>query len=191
MSEKYVGVKFESAKVGEFSPTDFEQKNIAKLLSLRDVYTANKFLDRNGGNFSFRADKGFIIKSTGAWIDQLTAENFSRVTDVKNGKVFYEGNDMPSSECRTHFLTYQKNSAINFIIHAHAKLVSEREDLREEEFTVKEQPYGTLELAEAVSELAKTHDFVIAHNHGVFAFGKTFEETYKILLDNYAKYKGA
>ncbi|MFC1617885.1 class II aldolase/adducin family protein [Patescibacteria group bacterium] len=191
MSEEYTGVKYEAEKVGELSVSPTEQTKINQLISLRDIYTEHNWLDRNGGNFSFRAERGFIIKTTGVWIEKVTDQDFARVTDVQGEKVFYEGNKLPSSECRTHFYVYQKNPQVNFIFHAHVKEIASREDLTDKDFSIPEQPYGTMELAKEVSEKAKTMPFVIAINHGVFAFGDTFQNTLKILLENYAQYRGA
>ncbi|MFC1721604.1 class II aldolase/adducin family protein [Patescibacteria group bacterium] len=189
MAEEYTGVKFEAKKLREFKPTDEEKTNIGKLVSLQEVYRQHKFLDRNGGNFSFRTEKGFIIKRTGVWVNKVSNADFVRVVDVKGGQVFYEGEGKPSSECRTHFLIYSKEPAVHFIMHAHAYDVSERTELSSQPCWVPELSYGTMELAEAVARLTTTCSFVIAQGHGIFAWGPTFAETLKILLDNYAKYR--
>lgn len=189
MPEEYTGVKFEAERVDGFSPSVLEKEKIARLLSLKDIYKKNQFLDKNGGNFSFRAGKGFIIKRTGVWIENITANDFVRVLKVESGKVFYEGEKLPSSECRTHALVYRLNPDVGFILHAHAMEVSGRDDLPAEVCVLPEQPYGTPQLAKAVAEESLHHRFIVAKNHGVFAFDKTFEGALKILLDSYAKYR--
>ncbi len=189
MPEPYRGVKFEAEKVGSFTPTAPERKNIEKLVSLKETYVKYGFLDRNGGNFSFRADQGFIIKRTGVWIDKITGQDFVRVTDVRDGRVFYEGDNLPSSECRTHFYIYQNVPTVNFVFHAHALEIAEKVGIEADPCCIPVLSYGTMELAEIVSQKAKTMPFVIAKNHGVFAFGATFEETKRVLIDSYEQYR--
>jgi L-ribulose-5-phosphate 4-epimerase len=188
MSEAYQGVKFKSEKVGDFRPDDFERAEINRLVSLKDIYLKYGWFDRNGGNFSFRVAPGFIIKSTGVWINKVTAEDFVRVVSVKDGRVFYEGNKLPSSECRSHALVYKTNSSINYIFHAHALDIADKEVLAAPACTLPVLPYGTPELAAALARLSRSCKFVIAKNHGVFAWGETFDDTLQTLINSYEKY---
>jgi len=189
MPEPYRGVKFSAEKVGDFQPNQKESENIKKLVGLRSVYVKYGFIDRNGGNFSFRADKGFIIKRTGVWINKVTESDFVRVVNVRAGRVFYEGDELPSSECRTHFMIYERVPTVNFIFHAHALEIASKIGIEADPCCIPELPYGTPELAEIVSDKAKSMPFVIAKNHGVFAFGPTFEKTLATLLNSYEQYQ--
>ena len=178
-----------AARLGDFKPSAAEQVNIEKLVKLKNVYRQNKFLDRNGGNFSFRAFTGLIIKKTGIWVDKVTVNDFVRVVYVNDDKVYYEGDALPSSECRSHYLVYQNVASVKFIFHAHAALIDTKQDLSGEIGWLPDMSYGTIELARAIAERAQNTNFIIAQNHGIFAFGRTYQETLKTLVDKYAYYR--
>ena len=188
MSEAYQGVKFKAKRVGVFRPDHKERAEIKKLVGLKDVFLKYGWFDRNGGNFSFRTTGGFIIKATGVWINKVTAADFVRVVGVKDGKVFYEGEQLPSSECRSHYLVYETNPNVNYIFHAHALAVAEKPGVQSQPCALPMLPYGTTELANALAQRSRQYNFVIAKNHGVFAFGATFAETLETLIISYEKY---
>lgn len=189
MSEAYQGVKFTAKKTGSFRPNNSEKEEINKLVGLKDVYMKYGWFDRNGGNFSFRATSGFIIKATGVWINKVTSADFVRVVNVQGAKVFYEGAQLPSSECRSHHMVYTTNPSVNYIFHAHALAVAEKPQVEFQKCALPVFPYGTPELAAALAQRARDCNFVIAKNHGVFAFGATFDETLGILITSYEKYR--
>lgn len=177
MSELYHGIKFKAVKKGGWHPSKSEQPIVQKLFGLKDYYQQWGFLDLNGGNFSGRVKEGCIIKRTGAYIENLQTTDFSKVVSLDGETVTYVGEYPPSSECRSHFLGYEKCPKYNYIFHAHLPGFSNYEFLAGPNCLLPEQAYGTLDLAKQVSANLGNSQFVLLQNHGVFVAGETFEAT--------------
>ncbi len=189
MSELYHGIKFKAVKKGDWRPNKHEQPIVQRLFSLKDYYQQWGFLDLNGGNFSGRTADGCIIKRTGAYVENLQPTDFSKVIKVEGETVYYQGESPPSSECRSHFLAYQKCSKYNFIFHAHLPGFTGYEILAGPNCLVPDQPYGTLALAKEVAANLGNSQFVLLQNHGVFVGGETFEVTFNKLSVFYEQYR--
>lgn len=189
MSENYHGIKFKAVKQGDWRPGKKEQAIRQSLFGLKDYYQQWGFLDLNGGNFSGRVTGGCIIKRTGAYISSLQPTDFSKVIRVNGETVYYQGDYPPSSECRSHFLSYQKCPQYNFIFHAHLPGFANYEILAGPDCLLPDQPYGTLALARQVAENLGNSRFVLLQNHGVFVAGETFEVTLNKLSVFYEQYR--
>lgn len=189
MSEPYHGIKFKAVKRGDWRPNKSELPIVQKLFGLKDCYQQWGFLNLNGGNFSGRVKEGCIIKRTGAYIENLQPTDFSKVVGVDGETVTYVGEYPPSSECRSHFLGYQKNSRYNFVFHAHLPGFSNYEILAGPNCLIPDQPYGTLELAKQVAANLGNSQFVLLQSHGVFVAGETFEVTLNKLSMFYEQYR--
>lgn len=175
MSELYHGIKFKAVKQGEWLP-DKNEKNVAeKLFRLKEEYQQWGFWDLNGGNFSGRVKDGCLIKRTGAYIGNLQPIDFSKMIKLDGETVYYLGEYPPSSECRAHWLVYQKCPQYNFILHAHLPGFANYEILAGPNCLLPDQPYGTLELARQIADNIGNSQFVLLQNHGVFVAGETFE----------------
>ncbi len=192
MSEDYHGVKFKAVKKGDWHPDKHEKQIIQQLFSLKDFYQKWGFLDLNGGNFSGRTADGCIIKRTGAYIDNLQPTDFSKVLKADGDTVYYRGEYPPSSECRSHFLSYQKCPKYNFIFHAHLSGFTDYEALAGPNCLLPDQPYGTLDLAEQVAGNIGHNQVVLLKNHGIFIAGETFEAALNklgLFYDQFGKVK--
>lgn len=189
MSEPYRGIKFKAVKKGGWRFSKNEQLVVQKLFSLKDYYRQWGFLDLNGGNFSGRVKDGCIVKRTGAYVENLQPTDFSKVIKVDGETVYYQGEYPPSSECRSHFLGYEKCPKYNFIFHAHLPGFTNYEILAGPNCLLPDQPYGTLELAEQIAANLGNSQFVLLQNHGVFVAGETFEATLNKLSMFYEQYR--
>jgi len=134
------------------------------------------------GNMSVRADGGFWITRSGAYLDVREAPVF-----VPDGG---EAPDGASSEYRVHRAVYQA-APCRAIVHAHpvhAVAASLDADLIQPidsegrifcpEIPVVGGEPGTDEIALNVSEALCDHRIVIVRGHGTFAAGETLDEAY-------------
>lgn len=136
----------------------------------------------NFGNMSVRIRGGFMITSSGSFLDEEESLKFVTMDGVPE-----EG---ASSEWRVHHKTYLSGDA-EAIVHAHppfsiaASIVydeiipedSEGKMLCPVIPVVSGEP-GTIELAENVSHSLVSSPVVIAKGHGTFAKGKDLKEAY-------------
>lgn len=179
MAERYSGVKFNTVYSGAFVPTTAEQILIKELIGAGREFErlgAVDPTDHNGGNVSFRATGGMIIKATGAFPHQLTANDFVRVTAVAGDTVTVQGDREPSSESRMHWGVYEKRPEVRAILHAHDVAVVGSERKFPEVAYIPPVSYGTIEAAYAVSAAAKGHDYIVLEGHGVVALGASIDE---------------
>lgn len=159
-----------------FEMLDHEFECIGKRLFLERLVGANF------GNMSVRAEKGFYITRSGAYLDVREAPVF--VPD--RGEV----PDEASSEYRVHRAIYE-STPHQAIVHAHpahaiaasfgADLIrpidSEGRMLCPDIPVVDGEP-GTDEIAHNASKILKDHRVVIVRGHGTFASGATLDEGY-------------
>ncbi len=147
------------------------------------------------GNLSSRINnKSFLITgSQTGHLAHLQAHHYTKVIDcdLKKGSVTAEGLIPPSSESLTHFSLYQANANIQAVFHIHHselwKLMQERNyDSIDENIQ-----YGSIEMANAASDLLKNKTsgiFVMkGHEDGIISYGTSAEEAGKTILDVYRK----
>jgi L-fuculose-phosphate aldolase len=185
----YQGVKFKTVFKKKEVPSN---KKIEKLKywcrifhkkNLAPPYPGGSF-----GNLSFRIRNGennFII--TGSRIglkNSLANDSFVEVAncDFENKIIYANGTREPSSESMLHFAIYKARPDINAIFHGHCAELLENAGKLEIPTTIKEEPYGTIELVNSVLEIIDKNDMVMMKNHGFIALGKTMKEAGKITL---------
>ncbi len=144
-----------------------------------------------GGNASLRVEEGFLITPSGKFKGRLGERDILLIDS--EGRVL-SGRGRPSSEWRLHLRIYETRPDLNAILHCHhplitgmtASLVGDSLDratllpLDEEDWTeearvllrdvrvVPWRPYGTEDLAMAVSEAMMEANAVIVLRHGPF-----------------------
>ena len=130
----------------------------------------------NEGNLSMRYNGGFLIKRTGVRLAHLHEEDVVFVEKVEDTKVFSTG--MPSTESIMHYEIYTTRSDAEIILHFHD------EELLKKKFEAEigPFPYGTKELAVAVSEAAVNSDILKIKEHGFVIIAKNKEELKEKLL---------
>lgn len=126
---------------------------------------------------------------------KLSKYQYTRVVDTNIEKMIIKTNGPieASSESLTHAALYIANSKINFIFHIHSKFIWEGMLKDNCTKTNKDIPYGTLEMANAVSQLGKNNSngsFVMeGHQDGVVIYGENSNEVGKETLNLYRRYK--
>lgn len=172
--EEYTGPKF---------TTSFLKKKVLKSDQAKELinwcYVLAKYNEGTSGNLSLRTQNGCIITGTGTDLGKATIYDLVEVTgiDAEEFTIQARGIKAPSSESFLHLKIYQKLGRINAVFHGH------RLDIPGVPVTEKEYPYGTLELADSVADLAEKANFLIARNHGFFSLGETMEEAGKQIIN--------
>jgi len=156
--EEYKGVKFKVVQEsGEISAEDaFAFVELDNSLG--------RFLhpEKNEGNLSIRVATGFLIKCTGAMLTACNPRDAVLVTKIIGEEVHAIGGT-PSSESMMHYAIYGKRKDANVILHFHSdKLLGKPIGPEVGPF-----PYGTNELARAVSEAAENNNIIRIKEHGL------------------------
>ena len=100
----------------------------------------------------------------------IYVEEFS----LENKVVKYCGCCPPSSETFLHGLLYNEKAGIQSVIHAHDEIATSMELSGLLDETEKEEPYGTVELAQICLEtFRKGNDIIVLKNHGYVAIGSS------------------
>ncbi len=191
-------VKFQTKILYRATPQDKRIDEIRKWAKIFHANNLTPIIESNisCGNLSFRINPGenkFIITcSQMGFNKELSEDAFAQVFDCnfEQGVVFALGEREPSSESMLHFAIYKSRPEVNAIFHGHsAKILENYSSLKLVE-TVKEQPYGTPELAFEVLDVLKDNNFVVMKNHGFVSVAETMDEagngTLKILFDIYS-----
>lgn len=186
LMEGYVGVKFKAVQLSSeislvvknhFPPF----KGSARLLKEYGM------TPKNGGNISLKRGNGMIITTSGANLGCLEQDEivFVRRCSVKDRTVEYNGANPPSSESFLHYLIYQCRGDIGAIVHAHDPATCNFAGEKVQE-TAKEEPYGTLALAEiACDTFSKNESIIVLKNHGYVAIGQNIEEATDLIISTH------
>jgi len=193
MDEGYI--KFKALHSGEqfaFAKRDYDALNHA-----RDLLYQERLIGMypNGigfGNISMRmgANRQFIISgSATGGIAHLDPCHYALVeeADCLHNTVKYKGSTPASSESMSHAAIYDALESVCYVVHVHHRGIwKAQKGLLP---TIPEHiPYGSPEMAQAISELVKTTAkpsgiFITAgHEEGVFAFGQDLTEVLELLL---------
>jgi len=184
--EEYIGVKFITEFIKE-SPDKEKLRNA--LLEIISISPKKEVLAKGTtGNISLREPEGMIISATGAGLNSLKPDNLVEVVgiDENKKKVYCKGSVKPSSESIMHWLIYRKRPDVNAIIHSHiSELLNDGVVSRLNLNSVPAMEYGTIELANAVSESLKNRDFVVLEGHGIVSVGQNIQRC----IDRIDKYR--
>ena len=123
---------------------------------------------KNVENISLKRGNGMIITTSGANLGCLEEDEivFVQRCSCEDRTVEYHGLNLPSSESFMHHLIYQSRGDIGAIVHAHDQATCNfaGENVQE---TAKEEPYGTLALAEiACDTFSKNESIIVFRDHG-------------------------
>ncbi|MFA6236781.1 MAG: class II aldolase/adducin family protein [Bacteriovorax sp.] len=147
------------------------------------------------GQFHQTGMPQFIITGTqtGKYPD-LDGRFYTRVLDydIDHLKIKMMGPVEASSEALTHAAIYAHNKNIKAIFHIHSPEIWKGMIADHSDFTAKEIPYGTVEMARATEKCIsnKDHGIFCMHGHedGVVAYGRSLDEAGKLILEIYQKY---
>lgn len=139
------------------------------------------------GNISLRSAAGFFISGTQTGeMSFLNEEHYSLVTKVSlsTNELWCQGLVKASSESISHSVFYSLNASIKSVLHVHNKTLWER-SLDVLPTTGADVPYGTVEMANAISALYSGEEegvYVMAgHEDGLFAFSESPTRSLEIL----------
>lgn len=147
------------------------------------------------GNISIRVDglKFLISGSQTGHLDCLTARDLALVEsfNIQQNQLTASGLTKPSSESMTHGVCFQAFTDIGAVVHVHSPEIWEAVDALALPFTDQSIPYGTPQMAQAVTELLKSHHQVCkptifamkGHEDGIVAVGQCLESCTSSLLD--------
>lgn len=190
LMEGYVGVKFRTVQISDTLPPEisdlFESfKRSCDRLREHDMTPAN------GGNLSVRFRDGFVISSSGCNLGCIENNEliFVDYCDPETEFVSYKGPVKPSSESIMHGLIYQHRPEAQAIIHAHDEFATRPELLEGEiEESEREEPYGTVELAQmAISTFQRAESIIVLKNHGYVAVGDDLDSACDLIIDTHLK----
>jgi L-fuculose-phosphate aldolase len=175
----YVGVKFEAHCV----QTTVPQKVAECYETFR---TSGERLSRygmapaNGGNMSARLEEGFVVTASGCNLGVIEPDELIWVQkcDVENETVHYCGSLKPSSESILHHLVLEARPDAGAVVHAHDP-VATREAIASDGLTetAREEPYGTIALAElAIEAFGHNQEIIVLRNHGYVCAARSMTE---------------
>jgi L-fuculose-phosphate aldolase len=181
----YIGIKFEAICIDKKIPGPYERYKTSfkeNGLRLLDYNMA----PANGGNMSTRFEKGFLITASGCNLGCVEDDEVVYVEEfsLENKLVKYRGCCPPSSETFLHGLLYNEKADILSVIHAHdiAATSMNLSGLLDE--TEREEPYGTVELAQLCLEtFRKGNDIIVLKNHGYVAIGASLTNAADIIIN--------
>lgn len=139
-----------------------------------------------------RRRRAFLVSGTGTSGKRcVTLADFCVVEryDERLNRVESRGTTLPSSESMTHGAIYDLGPHIRFVFHTHSAVIWRRARALRLPATEPDVPYGTPEMARAVTRLyrstalAETQIFAMAgHEDGIVAFGRSAEEVGGVML---------
>ena len=139
----------------------------------------------------------FIITGTQTGsLETLSPKQYTTVTGatLSENCVSAEGPVEPSSEALTHAAVYAADNGLRFIFHVHCPQIWQRSSALALPFTDPDIPYGTVEMARAVTRLIKDHKTrkslifsMLGHEDGIVSFGRSAEEAGCILVHSLAR----
>lgn len=181
----YIGIKFKAICMDKKLPSPCEKyKTSFKENGLRLLQY--NMAPANGGNMSTRFEKGFLITASGCNLGRVEDDEITYVEDfsLENKWVKYRGCCPPSSETFLHGLLYNERADIQSVIHAHDEIATSMKLPGVLDETEREEPYGTVELAQICLEtFKKGKDIIVLKNHGYVAIGPSLTQTTDTIIN--------
>ncbi len=168
---------------------EIDRKVIKNFLSTAHRIAKLKLVMCSSGNLSMRIDKDImIISATGSWLERLKEEDIS-ICRINDGEVL--NNIKPSVEFRFHTGIYKVRPDIKTVLHfqsPYSTIAACTESFPKDFNVIPEIPYyigkieripfylpGSKELAEAVTEKAKSSNIIIMQNHGIVTMADSID----------------
>jgi fluorothreonine transaldolase len=155
------------------TPVGRDTEGFASVQSLGTLAATYEHQTDAAGNISFHVDGRTYVSATGAYIKKLASKDFVELTGYQNWTLTCRGCGQPSSEAYLHYLTRQQVSAA-VIVHNHYIPLVELDGT--DIAVISPQEYGSIELAEAVAEAAKSARLIYVRRHGLVFWGDSFDE---------------
>jgi ribulose-5-phosphate 4-epimerase/fuculose-1-phosphate aldolase len=175
----YVGVKFEAHCVQPTVPKAVAEWH-STFKTSGERLGGYGMAPANGGNMSARLEEGFVVTASGCNLGAIESDELIWVQkcDVDHQTVHYCGPIKPSSESILHHLVLEARPDAGAVVHAHdpvaAREAIESDGLAE---TAREEPYGTIALAElAIEAFGRNQEIIVLRNHGYVCAANTMTE---------------
>jgi L-fuculose-phosphate aldolase len=188
MPEKYAGARFKTIFLTEEIPENGEVSRLKKWCQcFADLDLAPQRENAYAGNLSIRAEHGFIITAAGADLGSLGEDELVRVIDINRDhhSVTVYGKREPSSESFLHHAIYTARPRVHAVFHGHDELVLRYGQTMHLPVTAREQPYGTLELADEMLQVLGNHNYIVIRNHGFIALGTDMDQAGEEALEKH------
>ena len=149
------------------------------------------------GNLSLRCPDNaaeFVISGTQTGhLNQLTVTDFAHVihTHYQDNHIVSQGLAKPSSEALTHAAVYQAKPELNAVIHVHSSAIWQLTAELQLAATPASVRYGTVAMAEAVSQLLQQQAdcrifTLLGHEDGIVSCGRDLDEAGLYLVQTLA-----
>jgi L-fuculose-phosphate aldolase len=188
MTEKYIGPRFNTVFLSKEIPYHPAVPHLMKWgRRFAELGLAPQRGNAYAGNLSFRAPSGFIITAAGADLGKLVDDDMVLVVEVTQDShsVTVHGKKEPSSESFLHHAIYAARPQVQAVFHGHDELILQHAREIHLPVTVREQPYGSLELAKEVLQVLGVHNYTVIRNHGFIASGKDLEQAGQEALEKH------
>lgn len=158
----------------------------------------NRYAGYGFGNISQRLNaQEFIITGTQTGhLTNLKTADFCLITQAQpeQNRIYATGETQPSSEALTHASIYAQNPAIQAVMHVHSPEIWRNTHKLQLHFTPAEIPYGSVEMADVVTELFNQHIqqptaifSLLGHEDGIIACASTLADAGDLLIQKLAK----
>ncbi len=189
----YVGVKFQHER-SELEPPAGIPALVRRFLLAGRHLAAHGMAPLNGGNMSVRLGSGFAVTASGSNLGILEPDEvvFVEACDAVAGTVRYRGPKLPSSEAIMHHLLLQARTGDQAVVHAHDPAVTREAMVRAGMvITDREEPYGTVALAErALEAFERAEDIIVLENHGYVCAGPSLEAVVDAIVMTHLRLSG-
>ena len=186
--EGYVGVKYAAVCRNEALPVDER----AAFRRCGDRLREHRMTPANGGNMSLRVPGGFLVTTSGSHLGALEPADLALVHgfDLASETVSYSGPQKPSSEAMLHGLILERFGQVGAVVHAHDEAVTSGKAAEHLPQTAREEPYGTVALAElAAAAVAGGGEIIVLRNHGYVAVGQDLDSATDVVVREGADYR--
>lgn len=131
---------------------------------------------RSGGCMSQKIPEGILVTANKAEIGNLRPDEISLITSVVDGKFYWQGSKVPSSETPMFCKLYSFDEQYSSIIHGHCMKMT-YSDIMVPYLTSEYVRYGdTTKLGEVIEKLREKNGFTILRLHGSIATGHNLDE---------------
>lgn len=137
----------------------------------------------SAGNISFQVDGQVLVSASGSYISDLSTSDFVELTNFSDWTLQCRGAGPPSAECYMHYLMRTTVNA-QYVLHNHYILGEEIDDL--DVLVIPPKEYGSVELAEAVTEAAQHCQVIYVRRHGLVFWSESLDEC-RSLISNVAR----
>jgi fluorothreonine transaldolase len=126
----------------------------------------------SAGNISFQVDGRTFVTASGAYIKGLRSRDFVELTGYDGDTLHCVGLGQPSAEAYMHYLIQDAVGGA-FVVHNHFIPLG---DLSPDVVVLPPQEYGSIELAEAVSDAVHRSRLIYVRRHGLVFWGESHDE---------------